>query len=106
MGDSGVSVYGFVVFGVLLIIGIAMLNNVISSNSSGNNSTGFAEYQLNFTQNPIAGQIIMVDNNVFEFSSGGSVAPGCIAVQIGNTTADTVNNLKAAIQNNTAYGVS
>ena len=46
--DGGVSVYGFVVFCVLLVIGISMLSNVLGSSgvdlnsNSTPNDTGFA----------------------------------------------------------------
>lgn len=46
--SSGSSIYGFVVFGVLLLIGIVMLSNVLSGsgvdlNSNGTNSNSTTE---------------------------------------------------------------
>jgi hypothetical protein len=112
MGDtnnSGISIYGFIVFGVLIVIAISMINSIISNSTSGYNATNQSSintYQLTFSQNPTAGQIITMDNTTFEFDNGGGVAQGYVSVRVGNTTTDTVSNLKIALQNYTTYEVS
>lgn len=103
--NSGISIYEFVVFGVLLVIGISMINGIISTSNNSANQTSLNSYQLTFTQNPVAGQIITMDNTTFQFSNGGNVSQGYVGVLVGNTTNESVANLKAAVQNNTNYGV-
>lgn len=104
MDDSGV--YGFVVFSVLVVIGIAMFNNIITNNTNVSSATTLNSYQFNFSQNPTDGQIITMDNTTFEFDNNSNVANGSIAIQIGSATNDSVANLKQALQANPGYVVN
>jgi hypothetical protein len=102
IGDSGVSVYGFVVFCVLLVIGVSMLSNVLQGSAS---KSELNSYELNFSTNPSDGQTLTLDNIIYEFDSGNGVSSGHVLVPIATTLEATVDNLRNAIKNNSDYTV-
>jgi hypothetical protein len=92
---------GIVKIAILIIIGIAMLSLV----DTGSTVSGKNAVLADFTGNPVDGDIVVLDDYVFEFDDNGNVSNGNIMVTIGITTSNSKDNLKAVIQNSTTYEV-
>lgn len=88
--------YQFVVFGVILVVGIVMFANVTAQS----NSDQLNNYTLNMTANPNPMDTVTEDGFVYEFTSNGTVSTGHIPVMIGNSVVVTQNNLMYAIHDN------
>jgi hypothetical protein len=105
--SGSVSMYGFVVFGVLLVIGIVMISSVIQNASSDNVSTDIVnKYIFNFVANPTDSQTLTLDNTVYEFDNNSAVSGSNVRVPIDTTLNGSIVNLKTQIAQNSNYTVS
>ena len=75
-----------------LLIGVMILGGIISGTANAQDHS----YIFSFTENPHDGDIIQLNNHVFEFDTGDGVSDGHILVAIGATLADSVENWKTA----------
>jgi hypothetical protein len=96
--------YQFVVFAVLVCIGVVMLNGIISPQNDKLNALN--NYTLNFTQNPQLGSTLVIDNQVFEFTNNSTLSDGNIPVLVDSDVNVTAVNLKQAITNHTSLVVT
>ena len=102
LGDNNEIAMTIAKFCMLLIIGLIILSSVVTnSNVQQNNRVA-----LPFSGQPADGDILTLDDFVFEFDNNGGVVAGHISVTIGATIDDTKINLNAAIQANTNYVVT
>lgn len=77
----------------ILLIGIILLFNIDAGvNLLVDDSTTFT-----FSSNPVDGDTIAVNDNVFEFDFGDGVVENNIPVQIGDTMRDTADNLQVEL---------
>lgn len=86
----------------LLILGVVVLNAV--DQSAASDMTKSVTITLN--GNPLDGDTLTLDNNVFEFNNTGTVAAGHIPVTIGGSLEDTRANLASAISSVADYKVA
>jgi hypothetical protein len=94
--------YQFVAFTVLIVVGIVMVSHIAQDNGLNN----LNNYTLNFTQNPPNGTHMIIDNHDFQFLNDTSQADNnTIPIQIHNNVAETTNELRYALQQNTSMKV-
>lgn len=85
----------------MFIIGICLLNGV--ENSSQIDTAHTATVTL--SENPVDGDTLTLDNNIFEFDSGDGVVTGHIPVTIGTSLDETGVNFVSAVNNVADYEV-
>jgi hypothetical protein len=91
---------------VILSISVLVLLNMTNNIYTTSNITNLNSYKYNFTDNPKNGDTFKLDNTTFEFViNTNNYTSGYVPVPIGNTTAESVNNLHYAINHNTHYVV-
>lgn len=87
----------FVGFCVLLLLGVVMISNVVTSS----NTDQLNNYTLNFTENPNDGDILVLDGQNFEFDNNNVNSVNSIPVVIDSDVNNTISNLRVAVTNNT-----
>lgn len=80
---------------VLFLVGIIVLSGIDNGVDHGDHIDSIT---LTMTMNPVDGDTITLDDNIFEFDIGDGVISGHIPVQIDPSLVDTLLNLKNAIQ--------
>ena len=80
---------------MLFLMGIIVLSGIDSGVDHG---SYIESITLTMTMNPVDGDTVTIDNNIFEFDIGDGVTAGNIPIQIESTIVDTVLNMKNAIQ--------
>ena len=93
----------FIVFIVLLLMGVVMMSSVLSSAGDTN---VLNNYTVNITENPEDGSTLTVDSLVFEFDNNSLTNNTNIPVIIASDVNDTTNNLRYAIGDNTGIVVA
>lgn len=78
----------------LFLLGIVVLSGI----DSGTNDSGIKSILITMTENPTDGELMQLDNNIFEFDIGDGVGTNHIPVDIAATLAITQSNLETAIQ--------
>lgn len=92
--DPSSSMMTIAKFCILLVIGVVILSNLISGNSTLSHT---GTIQLTFSENPVDGETITIDGTIYEFDSNGAIDTGHTAVAIGALKHDTIVNLQAAL---------
>lgn len=77
----------------LFILGVIIISNVGGVASNSHDSA-----TITLTANPLDGDIVTLDDHVFEFDTGDGVVAGHITVAIGTTLTDTMQNLATAVE--------
>lgn len=94
---------GIVKLACVLFIGVIILNG-FGSTSNGADSVKNV-VTITFTGNPVDGDTVTLDDNVFEFDTGDGVTTGHSAVIVGASLEETRNNLGAAVAVHAEYEV-